>query len=299
MTRADHPEWDLHEAVALWGARLAPASAVVDAAAAALVAALAEGRDGPALRELAAAGRSEADRRFPGVLDAACAELGLLRPWRGSRRADEEGVRALARQVMRGRLAPRRFTALLHARFGYVLDLTEELVAIHHDYGTAPGGPSEARLDAEVLAEAWWLGADPALGPRRRPVTTARELVLGYVAELTVILAELGRNDPPAGCLTEWLVLARTRRIPRLGVVGGRLYLVHGAGCRFTGPDGVEVEVDTTGPGTVTFDAWRLQCYGAGLPEAFAAEQHELRAAAGALPQLTGGGRPGWFVLPG
>ncbi|MFJ4184654.1 DUF6896 domain-containing protein [Kitasatospora sp. NPDC089509] len=293
MTATDQPWWNLHEAVALWGARLAPAAAVVDAA----VEALAAGRDGPALGELAALERGEADDRLPELLDAACAELGLPRPVRDDRATEEAGVRALARRVMSGQLAPRRFTALLHEAFGHRLELVEPFDGLHDDYQNEFGELTVAQLDAEVLEEAWRLGADPALAARRRPVTTARGLVLGYLADLDRILTDLGRHRPPAASLVDWLYLARSRRIPQTGVVGGRLYQVHGAGCRFTGPDGVEVDVDTAGPDGVTFDAWRLQCHGAGLPEPFAASQDELRAAASALPQLAEGAWPGRFVL--
>ncbi|MEU4118655.1 hypothetical protein AB0F71_29710 [Kitasatospora sp. NPDC028055] len=62
------------------------------------------------------------------------------------------------------------------------------------------------------LEEAWRLGAHPELGPRRRRVTTAAELVADYLAELTAILHELTRHDPPAEDLVEWLALARLVR---------------------------------------------------------------------------------------
>ncbi|MEV7598400.1 hypothetical protein AB0O91_13580 [Kitasatospora sp. NPDC089797] len=293
MSTADQPRWILREAVALWGARLAPAAVVVDAA----VEALGAGLDGPALGELAALERGEAEDGLPGLLDAVCAEVGLPWPVLGSRAADAAGVRALARQVISGRLAPRRFAELLHGAFGHRPELIEPFDGIHDDYRTEGGELAEARLDVEVLVEAWRLGADRALVPRRRPVTTARALVLDYLADLDGILADLGRHRPSAGSLLEWVGLARSGRIPRTGVVGGRLYQVHGAGCRFTGPDGVEVDVDATGSAEVTFDAWRLQCHGASLPDPFAASQEELRAAASALPQLTDGGWPGRFVV--
>ncbi|MFJ8473431.1 hypothetical protein [Kitasatospora sp. NPDC094011] len=122
-------------------------------------------------------------------------------------------------------------------------------------------------------------------GSGPRVCRQTRALILGHLADLDGILTDLGRHRPPAASLVGWLFLARSRRIPRTGVVGGRLYRVHGAGCRFTGPDGV------------TFDAWRLQCHGASLLEPFAPPEEELRAAASALPQLADGSLPGWFLL--
>ncbi|MFJ7244904.1 hypothetical protein ACIQWA_09665 [Kitasatospora sp. NPDC098652] len=62
------------------------------------------------------------------------------------------------------------------------------------------------------LEEAWQLGAHPELGPRRRRVTTAAQLGADYLAELTAILDELTRHDPPAEDLVEWPALARLVR---------------------------------------------------------------------------------------
>lgn len=273
----------------MWGARLGLRTAdVIDAAAQAL----AEGLDGPALRLLGGLAGGDPEGRVPGLVREACAELGL--PWHepGGREANEAGARALARQVMCGRLSPRRFASLLYDAFGHDLELLDPVTGLAPEYENGFSGWSEAGLDALLRVEAWHLGADPSLfGPHRpRRVTTERELVLDFLAALAGISTALRADDPPVAHPRDLL----GRRRPRTGVAGDHLYELHGYGCRFSGPDGTVVDVDFTVQGAVVFDACRLQYYGSRLPEAYVPEQDALRAAASALPQLTEV-RPGWF----
>jgi len=52
--------------------------------------------------------------------------------------------------------------------------------------------------------------------------------------------------------------LARTAR-----TVDGFGYSVHGRGCRLTGPDGIEVDIDLLPGGWEAFDIWRLERFAA------------------------------------
>ncbi|MFE5491112.1 DUF6896 domain-containing protein [Streptomyces virginiae] len=61
---------------------------------------------------------------------------------------------------------------------------------------------------------------------------------------------------------TDVLGLARSRRISRQWVPRYRLLHVHGAGCRFFGGNGTEVDVDFDADGSEVFDLWRLRWYG-------------------------------------
>lgn len=65
-------------------------------------------------------------------------------------------------------------------------------------------------------------------------MTTARDLVTGYISALRTAAEAVRTADPSLGQLADLLRLARSRRISNSGEAGGYLYKVHGAGCRLT-----------------------------------------------------------------
>ncbi|MEV0530159.1 hypothetical protein AB0I66_42825 [Streptomyces sp. NPDC050439] len=102
---------------------------------------------------------------------------------------------------------------------------------------------------------------------------------------------------PSVERLADVLGLVRSRRIGRSGHVAGYAYTVHGAGCRFVGEDGIEVDVDFTADGREIFDLWRLRGYGLSLPEPVDVTDQDLRAAVRSLQPLLTEVRPGWFSV--
>ncbi|MGW6318965.1 DUF6896 domain-containing protein [Streptomyces sp. NPDC055099] len=126
---------------------------------------------------------------------------------------------------------------------------------------------------------------------------SARDLVLGYVRALKAIDEAMRVAVPSLERLADVLGLARSRRIGRSGRVAGYSYTVHGAGCRFVGEDGIEVDVDFEADGREVFDLWRLRGYGLSLPAPVDATDQDLRAAVRSLPLLVTEVRPGWFSV--
>ncbi|MFJ3436536.1 DUF6896 domain-containing protein [Streptomyces cyaneofuscatus] len=126
--------------------------------------------------------------------------------------------------------------------------------------------------------------------------TTARDLVIGYAHDLGAARTAMRAAVPGLDRLADLLGLVRSHRISRRGEAGSYAYVVHGAGCRLTGPDGTDIDVDFTADGTEIFDLWRLGCYGRSLPEPLDPTAEELRSAVESLGPLLTEVRPGWFT---
>lgn len=127
--------------------------------------------------------------------------------------------------------------------------------------------------------------------------TSARETVLGFVRALGAADAALRQALPSVERPADLLALARSGEIGRKGEAGGYAYAVHGAGCRLTSPDGVDVDVDFTADGTEIFDLWRLGRYARSLPSSAVPSADALRSAVVGLPDLLTEVRPGWFTV--
>ncbi|MFJ4467255.1 hypothetical protein ACIP2X_06985 [Streptomyces sp. NPDC089424] len=142
---------DLQDLAVLWSTGEAQAHDVVEAACAALVA----GLDSPALRILAGYTRAEAAYEVPDLLPVALDELGLVFYPRDSEAGREAAVRALAHQMLAGRLTPRELALRIHQRYGHQLPLAERLAMLDDEYDIVGYGDTTlAQLDAEVIAEA-------------------------------------------------------------------------------------------------------------------------------------------------
>ncbi|GHE64160.1 hypothetical protein CP980_32960 [Streptomyces vinaceus] len=127
-------------------------------------------------------------------------------------------------------------------------------------------------------------------------VGDARELVLGYVDALNAVDEATRAAIPSLERLADVVGLVRSRRIlSRSGRIGTYSYTVHGAGCRFVGDNGTEVDVDFAADGSEIFDLWRLRRYGLSLPEPLDVTEQDLRTAARSLQSLLTEVRPGWF----
>ncbi|MEU1191279.1 hypothetical protein [Streptomyces sp. NPDC005859] len=121
--------------------------------------------------------------------------------------------------------------------------------------------------------------------------------MLGYVRALKAIDEALRVAIPSLERLADVLGLARSRRISRSGHIGTYSYTVHGAGCRFVGDSGTEVDVDFAADGSEVFDLWRLRWYGLSLPEPLDVTDQDLRSAVRSLQPLLTEVRPGWFSV--
>jgi hypothetical protein len=144
----------LQDVAVLWSRGAATAWEVVKAACDALVA----GVDSPALCELAAVGRRDADYDVPLLLEAALSELGLTFYSFGSQGADEAAPRALTAQLLRGELSPRELASKTHQHYGHGLPLVEHLAELDDAYDVIEYTDRTAdEIDAEVFAEARWV----------------------------------------------------------------------------------------------------------------------------------------------
>ncbi|MFI0264055.1 hypothetical protein ACH4OW_34205 [Streptomyces sp. NPDC017056] len=151
MTSIEAAADDLQDLAVLWSSGEVRAHDVVEAACAALVA----GLDSPALRMLAGCTRAEAEYDVPDLLPAVLGELGLAFYPRGSEAGQDAAVRALAHQLLAGRLTPRELALRAHQRFGHELPLAERLAELDDEYDIIGyGDRTLAQLDAEVTAEA-------------------------------------------------------------------------------------------------------------------------------------------------
>ncbi|MFC8492930.1 hypothetical protein ACFUJU_19440 [Streptomyces sp. NPDC057235] len=142
---------DLQDLAVLWSIGEAHAHDVVEAACAALVA----GLDSPALRILAGYTRAEAEYDVPDLLPVVLDELDLVFYPRDSEAGQDAAVRALAHQMLAGRLTPRELALRIHQRFGHQLPLAERLAELDDEYDIVEyENRTLAQLDAEVTAEA-------------------------------------------------------------------------------------------------------------------------------------------------
>jgi hypothetical protein len=149
---------DLQDHAVLWSIGEIRANDVVVAACDALVA----GLDNPALRTLAACTRAEADYDVPELLPPALDELGLTFYPVGSHAGQEAAARALAGQMLAGKLTPRELAFRIHQRFGHQLPLAERLAELDDEYDIIEyGDRTLAQVDAEVTAEARRLAQYP------------------------------------------------------------------------------------------------------------------------------------------
>jgi len=122
------------------------------------------------------------------------------------------------------------------------------------------------------------------------------------VTAFLATLAELRRELPAtarARTVADLVRLSLGRQLPREGKLdSGVEYAVHGVGCRFTTPAGLEVDVDVDDDGTETFDAWRLSNFADSDPRFGEPSLDDLNAAArrlvsaGRLREV----RPGWYA---
>jgi hypothetical protein len=128
-------------------------------------------------------------------------------------------------------------------------------------------------------------------------VTTARDLVIGYIDDLSSAGEAMRAAFPSLERLADVLGLVRSHRISRSGEAGTYFYRVHGAGCLFISPGGSEIDVDFAADGAEIFDLWRLRLYGRSLPEPFELTEHDLRAAVESLKPLLVEVQPGWFSV--
>ncbi|MFE0802699.1 hypothetical protein [Streptomyces sp. NPDC058812] len=72
-----------------------------------------------------------------------------------SEAGQDAAVRALAHQMLAGRLTPRELVMRIHQRFGHQLPLAERLVELDDEYDIVEyGNRSLAQFDAEVTVEA-------------------------------------------------------------------------------------------------------------------------------------------------
>lgn len=120
--------------------------------------------------------------------------------------------------------------------------------------------------------------------------------MLGFVSDLGAAGAAMREAFPSLERLADVLVLARSGQVSRGGEAGKYSYLVHGAGCRMTGPGGIDIDVDFVDAAEV-FDFWRLRCYGQSLPAPVDPTDEELRVAVESLGDLLAEVRPGWFTV--
>ncbi|WP_406364231.1 DUF6896 domain-containing protein [Streptomyces sp. NBC_01579] len=119
--------------------------------------------------------------------------------------------------------------------------------------------------------------------------------MIGYIDALNAVGEAMRVAIPPLEQLADVLGLVRLHRISRNGEIGTYSYRVHGAGCRFTSHDGIEIDVDFAADGTEIFDLWRLRCYGRSLSEPHDPTDQDLRSAVESLKPLLADVRPGWF----
>lgn len=74
---------------------------------------------------------------------------------RDSEAGQDAAVRALAHQMLAGRLTPQELAMRIHQRFGPQLPLAEHLAELDDEYDIIEyGNRTLAQLDAEVTAEA-------------------------------------------------------------------------------------------------------------------------------------------------
>ncbi|NEB95368.1 DUF6896 domain-containing protein [Streptomyces bauhiniae] len=121
--------------------------------------------------------------------------------------------------------------------------------------------------------------------------------MLGYVAALKAVDEAVLTAIPSLERPVDLLGLVRSRETARSGRLGAYSYTVHGAGCRFLGDDGTEVDVDFAADGSEIFDLWRLRRYGLSLPEPVDVTDEELRSAVRSLRPPLREVRPDWFGI--
>ncbi len=98
---------------------------------------------------------------MPDLLPVVLDELGLVFYPRDSEAGREAAARALAHQLLAGRLTPRELALRIHQRFGHQLPLAERLAELDDEYDIVEyGDRTLAQLDAEVTAEAQCLAHD-------------------------------------------------------------------------------------------------------------------------------------------
>ncbi|OKI63970.1 hypothetical protein A6A27_25935 [Micromonospora sp. CB01531] len=151
----------LQDAAILWSVGSAPATDVIDAACACLVA----GADTPTLRILAGVSPvkgSESDELCPWLRDA-LAELSLAYYRPGSREGEEEGLRVMARRLLAKSITPRDLTSWASGFITYDgTPLAGDLIDLENTYdyldALSEGRPYASTVaedvDAKVIAEA-------------------------------------------------------------------------------------------------------------------------------------------------
>jgi hypothetical protein len=130
---------------------------------------------------------------------------------------------------------------------------------------------------------------------------TAVEVVRAFAADLRSVHRRLAAPCTCVQSVRDLVFLAQRGEIPRDGELDdGTRYSVLGAGCRFVGSEGHEVDVDIDGGG-VEFDVWRVRVYagsvlgGGSVPHDEISAACRTLAASGELVES----RRGWFRLPG
>ncbi|MFF4161589.1 DUF6896 domain-containing protein [Streptomyces sp. NPDC001678] len=123
--------------------------------------------------------------------------------------------------------------------------------------------------------------------------------MLGFVSALGAASTAVQEAMPSLKRLADLLPLTHSGEISRHGEAGGYSYAVHGFGCRLTGLDGIDIDVDFAADGAEIFDFWRLRFYGRSLPASVDPSAEDLRSAVEELKGLLTEVRPGWFTVSG
>ncbi|XXZ51031.1 hypothetical protein AAGT00_23720 [Streptomyces cavourensis] len=114
------------------------------------------------------------------------------------------------------------------------------------------------------------------------------------------VMRALAVAYPPFDTLENVLAAVRAGELERRGRTdSGYSYAVHGRGCRMTGPDGAEVDMDLLLDGAEAFDAWRLAAFARSVGMSPVPRDDELD---GACRELVAEGllvepETGWFRL--
>ncbi len=131
-----------------------------------------------------------------------------------------------------------------------------------------------------------------------RVATVIDEFINGVHELLGLLMQEL-RTATPGEALVVLLRRVRSEGWRDHGSLGGIEYSVHGAGCRFSMPDGRVFDLDLDAASqTVIWDAWRVREFAQEPNQVVDVEAVEellrIYAARGDLRET----RPSWFSIP-
>jgi hypothetical protein len=126
----------------------------------------------------------------------------------------------------------------------------------------------------------------------------AERLVQGYLDDLRRVRAAVLSGAPEFGdSLKSVWTRIRAGELPRTGELpGGFHYRAHGAGCRFTDADDVEVDIDFTEDGVEMFDSWRVEMNARSRGFDDSVRREDLSSALAHSGQVTVV-KDGWYTL--